>query len=136
LRIRQFNIGDGVSMLIFGNFYTENNLLRAMGVIDWAQDVLRDINKLLGAPFFHFEKGLIPDTYFHRYAIDGPQFIIERTRRVVKESLVRVFYRGVFYAEDGVGGVGNSLRKKVWMTPEIEAPLAPVEGPMLHFEKK
>ncbi|HHT9120958.1 MAG TPA: alkaline phosphatase family protein [Candidatus Hypogeohydataceae bacterium YC41] len=137
LRIRQFSVADGLSMIVFGNFYTEGNLLRAQLVIDWGQDVLGDINKLLGAPIYHFEKGLIPGTkYVNRYAIDGPQFVVERIRRVAVESITRTFYRGVFYAEDGVSATGNAMRTKTWQTPEIETPLTPAEGTVLGMEKK
>jgi len=136
LRIRQFSVGDGVSMLIFQNYFTENNLLRAMLVVDWAQDVMGDINKLFGAPFYHFEKGLLPGKYPNRYLIDYPQVFIDKTRRAVKEVVVRAFYRGVFYGEDGVGAIGNSTKKvKPWQTPEVESPLAPVENPLLRLEK-
>lgn len=136
LRIRQFNVADGVSMLVFGNFFTEENLLRANLVIDWGQDVLGDINKLLGAPIYHFHKGLIPGKYFHRYAIDYPQFVIDRIRRGAVETITRTFYRGVFYAEGGVAATGNAMGAKTWQTPEIEAPLAPVEGPVLNPQGK
>ncbi len=136
LRIRQFNVSDGVSMLVFGNFFTEENFYRSMLLIDWTQDVLGDINKLFGAPIYHFKKGLIPAKYFHRYAIDYPQFVLERTVRAAKETVTRAFYRGIFYAENGVAATGNSVRAKTWQTPEIEQPLAPVEGPALSIEKK
>ena len=136
LRIRQFSVGDGVSMLIFQYYFTENNLLRAMLVVDWAQDVMGDINKLFGAPFYHFEKGLLPGKYPNRYLIDYPQVFIDKTRRAVKEVAIRAFYRGVFYGEDGVGAIGNSTKKvKPWQTPEMESPLAPVENPLLRLEK-
>jgi predicted AlkP superfamily pyrophosphatase or phosphodiesterase len=136
LRIRQFNVSDGVNMLVFGNFFTEENFLRANLVIDWSQDVLGDINKLFGAPIYRFEKGLIPGKYFHRYVIDYPQFFMDKARRAMIESITRAFYRGVFYAEGGVAATGNAVRAKTWQTPEIEAPLAPVEGPVLNLEKK
>ncbi len=131
LRIKQFNVTDGVSMIVFGNFFTEENFLRANLVIDWSQDVLGDINKLAGAPVYGFKKGLVPGTkYFHRYAIDYPQFVMDRIRRAVIETATRTFYRGVFHAEDGVGAIGNAMRAKTWQTPEIERSLVPIESPM------
>ncbi|MFN3466930.1 MAG: hypothetical protein ACK4WF_04410, partial [Candidatus Brocadiales bacterium] len=136
LRIRQFNVSDGVSMLVFGNFFTEENFYRSMLLIDWTQDVLGDINKLFGAPIYRFEKGLIPAKYFHRYAIDYPQFVLDKIVRATKETVTRAFYRGIFYAEDGVGAVGNSMRPKAWQTPEIVTSLAPVETPASSLEKK
>ncbi|MDO8136516.1 MAG: alkaline phosphatase family protein [Candidatus Brocadiales bacterium] len=128
LRIKQFDVVDGVSMIAFGNFFTESNFLRANLVIDWTQDIMGDFNKLLGAPLFKFEKGLIPGKYFHRYAIDYPQYLLDRLRKSIIEVVYRVFYRGIFHMEDGISATGNAFKTKTWQTAEIEGSFGQGEG--------
>lgn len=127
LRIRQFDVTDGISMLLFGFFFTQENFWRANLIIDWTQDVMGDFNRLLGYPFFHGEKGLIPGTKYLNYVIDYPQLFLQRTVKIVLEAFTRLGYRAIFGIEDGLSAFHNATIKKTWQTPEVIGPKQ--EGP-------
>ncbi|MFQ5863285.1 MAG: alkaline phosphatase family protein [Candidatus Brocadiales bacterium] len=122
LRIRQFDISDGVSMLLFQFFFTQENFWRANLVIDWTQDIMGDFNRLLGAPVFHGEKGLIPGTKYLNYVIDYPQLFLQRLVKIFFEAFTRLGYRAIFGVEDGLSAFHNATIEKTWQTPEIVGP--------------
>jgi len=121
LQIKQFDVSDTISMLIFGFYFTENNFWRANLLIDWIQDVGGDFNRLIGEPVFHGEKGLLPGQVLNA-PIDGVQLVAQNTVKIAKEAITRFGYRAIFGVEAGVNKIGNVDKPKVWQTPEIVGP--------------
>ena len=116
LRIRNFSISD-LSMLS-GNFVSENNFHRANAVVDWSQDVLGDFNRLLGAPVYRFEKGLIPGKYFN-FMIDYPQIALEGVRKSLVEFAGRTVFGSIHGLEYGLGKITNVFKDKKEHSPEM-----------------
>ncbi len=118
LRIKQFSISDGVSMILFQFYLTQNNYHRAMLLIDWIQDIGGDINRGLGWPVHKGRKGLLPGQVLNA-PIDGMQFVLDNTVRRVVEAGTRLGYRVIFGVEHTIGAASNTTVKKTWKTPEV-----------------
>lgn len=121
LRIKQFDIRDTIAMGIFGFYFTENNFWRANLLIDWIQDVGGDFNRLLGAPFFHGERGLLPGQVIN-VPVDFTQLLAQNVVKIGKEAITRLGYRSIFVVEKGINDISNATKPKVWQTPEIVGP--------------
>ncbi len=131
LRIRSLSVAD-MSMLS-GNYANEGNLHRANSIIDWTQNIMGDFNKLLGAPVYKFEKGLIPGKHIHKYCIDYPQAGIEVARKSIVEVAGRAIFAGIFGVEYGLGkisGIFKSDNKKE-STKEVGATIETIPAPKL-----
>ncbi|MEE9584998.1 MAG: hypothetical protein V3W51_05900, partial [Candidatus Brocadiales bacterium] len=118
LRIKQFDVSDGVTMLVFQWYITKNNFDRANLLIDWIQDVGGDFNSLMGEPFFHGEKGLLPGVILN-VPIDTTQAILKKLVKIMTEAGTRLGYRTIFGVEHSIGAVHNATVKKTWQTPEV-----------------
>ncbi|MEE9201415.1 MAG: alkaline phosphatase family protein [Candidatus Brocadiales bacterium] len=118
LRIKQFSVSDGISMILFQFYLTQNNFHRANLLIDCIQHVGGDFNKLIGEPFFHGEKGLLPGQVLNA-PIDGLQFVLNSTVRRAVEGATRLGYRAIFGAEHAMGAIHNTGVEKTWQTPEV-----------------
>ncbi|MHC4197602.1 MAG: alkaline phosphatase family protein [Planctomycetota bacterium] len=118
LRIKQFDVSDGISMIIFQFYFTKNNLDRAHLLIDWIQDVGGDFNRLIGEPVHHGQKGLLPGQALNA-PIDGVQFVARKLEKMVVEVATRAGYRTIFGAEHVIGRTHNATVEKTWKTPEV-----------------
>jgi len=117
LRIRHFSVSD-ISIFL-GNYANEGNYHRANSLIDWSQNVMGDFNKLLGAPIYKFEKGLIPGKSINKYLIDYPQSALKTATKSFTELAGRVVFKGIFSTEYGIGKLMDLFKEKRKIIPEI-----------------